>query len=149
MKKIENQKFSIPGDELCKLLKGGLEDSDSNRPTQIENVELINCSTGCESIVTHGSPDERSCVRNVHIKNCKFHGFDAYGAIFDEVVVDTCRNYHIMLFNACAFRHVTVKGRFGRALFNHDRDFEDVSLVDEFGRGVDSFDVKSETFARV
>src|SRR5690242_7157460 len=101
MRRFENRDFS----QSCKDLldKAG---------RTIEDAELKNCVFDGWGFGMSRSLASRPLVRNVRLKNCKMYVFSFDGVVFDDVCVDgmpTGKGPKFMA--ACAFRHVTLKGK--------------------------------------
>jgi hypothetical protein len=89
------------------------------KPEVLEDLEFTKCTLLGFSVVTFGSPDERTVIRNVKLRKCKLYGFMGIGALLEEVHVDGLQNGQTPVFLwGCALRHVTIRGAFGTLLIN-------------------------------
>ena len=85
----------------------------------LQDLEFENCEFIGEGLTTDGAAVNRSTAKNIRLKNCVLNSFFGIGAVFDDVVVDGLRTSvaPVILFG-CALRHVVLKGKCGKFLFN-------------------------------
>lgn len=95
-------------------------DQDSARIFQ--DLDLVRCNLLSSDISMAREPHLRSTIRNVHVKDCMVAASFLSSAIIEDVEVDGLRTgadgkFLLIVFGA-VFKHVTMKGKIGRILFN-------------------------------
>lgn len=142
MQSFADQEFAST-DQPCNLQHGPEEQISrfqTARNPIVRDVEFINCSfVASQSLASFGKPVSRAMAQNVHLKNCRL-SFSGTGAILDNVLVERIQSGRGgILFNACALRHVTIKGEIGRTIFNRAIKFDNDERNEEFQRANDEF----------
>ena len=133
MQKFENQ---IVSRYQCPVQLGPIEWENSIRYTQnvsLQDLEFVNCEFLGEGLTTYGAPINRSSAQRIRVKNCKLNSFFGHGAIFDDMEIDGLRTSNApVILSGCVLRHVVLKGKCGRFLFNRTRSHDDKQLNADF-----------------
>lgn len=135
-------------DETCPKRLGPKEHANIFRYTQnvfVSELEFIRCDLTRTGLTTYATPVRRSSASNIRLVDCRAEIHFGIGAIFDDVCVDGFRTgRHPVILDACAFRHVVVKGECGCFILNrnvcHDDEERNAAFIaanEEFYRSVD------------
>jgi len=156
MQRFENQ---VVQREQCPVSLAPPEKIDFFRHAQnrtLQDLEFVKCEFVGEGLATYGRAVNRSAARDIRLKNCRVNSFFGIGAIFDDVSVDgLLTTRHPVILSACALRHVVIKGKCGRFLFNrqicHDDDRRNAEFIadnDELYRNLDwALDITDADFS--
>lgn len=73
----------------------------------------------CAISITH-DPRRRSTVRNMRLLNCTANGGRVNRAIIEDVLVENCKWPGLFQIFGAVFKHVTLRGKFGRLMISND-----------------------------
>lgn len=84
---------------------------------ELSDMEFVRCAfIGCK-LVTIEDPSTRALVQNVHMRDCRLTACAMRGAIVQNTTIENLVNTSdLLLPQACAFKHVTLRGRLPRMM---------------------------------
>jgi hypothetical protein len=88
-------------------------------PVVVEDLELRHCSANGCVLSTATDVVNRAIVRRVHATQLSVSGCLVSGVVFDDCTLNGLATNDLQILDACAFRHVTVRGRLGRVMVSH------------------------------
>jgi hypothetical protein len=90
--------------------------NDRNSGKTFSNLEFRRCHFESCRISTTRNPRRRSTIRNVKIIDCEELGCVLDAAIVEDVLVDGFKTHGLFQIWGAVFKHVIVRGRFGRLM---------------------------------
>ncbi len=140
MKRLRNCEVN---EESCPKQLGPIErlppGFQATQSETYENLEFNQCTIR-GGVITRGSVEHRSTARKIRAIGCRLGSFYGMGAVFDEVMVEGAKTgrHHIIL-DACALRHVVLKGHCGTIILNRFLTFDDYGRNAGFDRANQAF----------
>lgn len=91
------------------------------------DLHLKRCRLIDSGLYSQTGPEARGTMRNCVLEDCEVHpSVGATGAIFDECRAENIKIVgDLIFFRACAFRHVTLRGRIGDFKMSGIAEFDD------------------------
>jgi len=93
---------------------------DADVAAALTEATLVRCTIErCTYGATAKSPPERRSIRNVSLRDCRVSGNCSVGPIVvDEVDIEHCISEGLFIARGAVYRHVRLRGRFGRMLLS-------------------------------
>jgi hypothetical protein len=89
----------------------GFDDRDSARV--FSDLEFHECHFQSIALSITFDPSKRSTVRRVKLADCSEKGCHLWPAILEDVTVDGLKTAQLFIANACAYKHVVLRGKLG------------------------------------
>jgi hypothetical protein len=89
----------------------GFDDRDSARV--FSDLEFHGCHFQSIALSITFDPSKRSTVRRVKLADCSVKGCQLWPAVLEDVTVDGLKTAQLFIANACAYKHVVLRGKLG------------------------------------